>query len=209
MTSRDSGVAVAAIACFVYFIVALIVLHLLRPDYAPASHMISDYAVGRYGWVMTTAFLALSGGCLTLAWGLSRRGPRSMLAWCGVALLGIASVGLVVTAAFPTDLPGGPATRSGDIHGLSFLVNVASLIGASVLISMGMTGQPGWREYQRTSAALATLAVLALGLQFLTLRRGAPYGLANRLFATLLVSWLLATAMRLRRLADVPDEPRK
>jgi hypothetical membrane protein len=202
MTARTSGIAVTAISCFVYFALALVVMHLLRPDYAPASHMISDYAVGPYGWVMTTAFLSLSGGCLTLAWGLSRGGPRSMLARGGVALLGLASAGLAVTAAFPTDLPGGPATRAGDIHGVSFLVNVASLIGASVLITMGMGGQPGWREHQWTSATLAALAGLALVLQFLTLRRGAPYGLANRLFATLLVTWLLATAVRLRGLAD-------
>jgi hypothetical protein len=52
----------AAIACFTYSALALLLLHVLPPDYAPASHMISDYAVGRYSWVMTTWFLAMSCG---------------------------------------------------------------------------------------------------------------------------------------------------
>ena len=69
-----------AIACFTYSVLALLLLHVLRPDYAPASHMISDYAVGPYGWVMTTWFLATSCGCLMLLLGLARSGPRSVTA---------------------------------------------------------------------------------------------------------------------------------
>jgi hypothetical protein len=52
--------AEVALGCFSYFVVALVLLHGLRPDYTPIDHMISDYAVGRLGWVMTTAFVALA-----------------------------------------------------------------------------------------------------------------------------------------------------
>src|SRR5882762_1068039 len=69
-----SAVATTAIACFTYSVLALLLLHVLRPDYAPVNHMISDYAVGRYGWVMTTWFLATSCGCLMLL--LVRSGPQ-------------------------------------------------------------------------------------------------------------------------------------
>jgi hypothetical protein len=67
--------ATTAIACFTYSVLALLLLLVLRPAYAPASHMISDYAVGSYGWVMTTWFLATSCGCLMLLLGLARGGP--------------------------------------------------------------------------------------------------------------------------------------
>ena len=40
--------------------------------------MISDYAAGRLGWVMTTAFVALSADCLTLGLGMVLAGPRSL-----------------------------------------------------------------------------------------------------------------------------------
>ncbi|HWM70482.1 MAG TPA: hypothetical protein VNO35_28180 [Steroidobacteraceae bacterium] len=46
--------ATAAIICFCYGAFALALLHFLRPDYAPASNFISNYAVGPYGWIMTT-----------------------------------------------------------------------------------------------------------------------------------------------------------
>jgi hypothetical protein len=48
--------------------------------------------------------------------------------------------------------------------------------------------------------ALASLVVLAAVLQLLTLRKGAPYGLTNRLFVTVLLAWLFATSIRLRKL---------
>jgi hypothetical membrane protein len=120
--------ATTAIACFAYAALAILLMHVLRPDYTPASHMISDYAVGRYGWVMATAFLALSCGNLMLLLGLARIGPSSVVARLGTLLLGIACIGLVVTAIFPTDLEEARSTHTGDIHTMSFLVNVGSTI---------------------------------------------------------------------------------
>ena len=37
--------------------------------------------------------------------------------------------------------------------------------------------------------------------QFLTLHRGAPYGIANRLFVSLLFAWLLTTSIHLLKVA--------
>jgi hypothetical protein len=56
--STSAGLATAAVVCFAYSALALLLLHLLRPDYTPATNFISNYAVGRYGWIMTTWFLA-------------------------------------------------------------------------------------------------------------------------------------------------------
>ena len=189
--------ATTSIACFTYSVLALLLLHVLRPDYAPAHHFISDYAVGRYGWVMTTWFLAMSCGCLMLLLGLVRSGPNLIAARIGTFLLGVASIGLVVSAIFPTDVRL-PETPSGEIHYVSFLVNIGSLLVAIMLLSVSFGSQPRWRPYRRTALTLAGLVVLAAVLQFLTLRKGAPYGLANRLAVTVLIAWLLATSIRLR-----------
>lgn len=193
--------ATSAIACFTYALLALIVLHVLRPDYAPASHMISDYGVGPYGWVMTTWFVATSCGCLMLLLGLTRTGLKSITARLGVLLLGIASIGLLLSAVFPTDLVGGPRTRAGEIHTISFLVNVGSIIVATVLLSVSFGTSPRWRTYRSTALVLTLLILVAFVIQFRTLHRGMPYGLANRLFVAVLFAWFLATAFRLRTLA--------
>ncbi|WP_260703343.1 DUF998 domain-containing protein [Edaphobacter flagellatus] len=192
--------ATTSIACFTYAVLALLLLHILRPDYAPAHHMISDYAVGRYGWVMTTCFLAMSCGCLMLLLGLLRSGPVVIAARIGALLLGVASVGLVVSAIFPTDVQL-PQTRAGEIHDMSFLVNIGSTVLAIVLLSASFGSQPRWRPYRRTALVLAGLVVLSVVLQFLTLHKGAPYGLANRLAVTMLFAWLLGTSIRLRAVA--------
>lgn len=67
-----------------------------------------------------------------------------------------------------------------------------------VLLSAGFGRHPRWRGYQRTAAMLTLLVVPAFVFQFLTLRRGAPYGIANRLFVAVLFAWMLATSIRLR-----------
>ena len=99
--------ATTAIACFAYFAIALLLMHALRPERALATTYISGYAVGPYGWVMTTAWLAASSGCLMLVVGLARIGPRSAAARLGAILLAILSVGFLITAIFPH----GPAAR--------------------------------------------------------------------------------------------------
>jgi hypothetical membrane protein len=204
MTSSETSVrsasalATISIASSVYAAFALVSLHVLRPDYAPASNFISNYAVGPYGWVMTTWFVAMSGGLLTLTLGLAFSGLRSIAALLGMVLLIVASLGLVVSAVYPTDIVA-PSTRSGEIHDISFLVNVSCIIIGTVLLSVSFGSHSQWRSYRRTALLLAALIVSAFIVQLLTLHKGMPYGLANRLFVVVTLAWLIATAVRLRR----------
>jgi hypothetical membrane protein len=202
---RDSGFRPAffgtiTIVCFSYAMLALLLMHVLRPDYAPAIHMISEYAVGQYGWVMTTCFLAMASGCLMLLLGLARSGPGSFLAWAGTLLLTLPSVGLVISALYPMDGTGAPSTRTGEIHDISFLVNVVSIFLTTVLLSVGFGSTARWRSFQRTAVILSLLVVLAFVLQFVTIQWRTSFGLANRFFVLVLFTWFFATSMRLRRM---------
>jgi MFS family permease len=193
--------AEVALACFGYFIVVLVLLHGLRPDYTPVDHMISDYAVGRLGWVMTTAFVALAVGCLMLGLGMAAAGPKSLPGRAAVLLLWVVTLGLLVTAIFPTDLETAATTTTGNIHTASFLVNVFSLILCALLFAVSFHQSEDWRGYRWIGLALAIALLAAFVAQFLTLHRGAPYGLTNRLFVAVLMVWFLATARQLRRVA--------
>jgi hypothetical protein len=193
----------AAIGCLAYAALALLLMHVLRPDLAPTSHMISEYAVGIFGWAMQSVFVGLSLGCAALLVGLALNGPTSIVARLGVVLLAVASIGLIVSAIYPMDLPGTPSTRSGELHDLSFFVNVGSIVLAIVLLTAGFGSDFRWRSYRRTSVVLLLLIALAFVLQLLTLLvlKGAPYGLANRFFISVLLAWLIATSIRLRNLS--------
>jgi hypothetical protein len=109
----------------------------------------------------------------------------------------VASIGLVVSAIYPTDVPGAPSTRSGDIHDMSFLVNVGSIFMATVLLSLSFGNHLAWRSYRRTAWTLTALILLGFAVQFLTLHKGMPYGLANRFFVVVLLAWLFAVSFRL------------
>jgi hypothetical protein len=93
--------ATTAIASFAYFAIALLLMHALRPERALATTWVSGYALGPYGWIMTTGWLAASTGCLMLVLGLARTGPRVAAARLGTLLLATLSLGLLITAIFP------------------------------------------------------------------------------------------------------------
>ena len=193
--------ATAALWLFGYFSVVLIALHFVRPDYTPVDHMISDYAVGRAGWLMTTAFVALGVGCLSLSLGLWRSGPKTISALIARLLLIVVFLGLMVTATFATDLETAKDTQHGMIHTLSFLVNIISISVAAFLLSLSFGADPRWKMSRLPSLMIAIALVVAFVVQFVTLHRGAPYGITNRLFVLVFMGWLFFAAFRLRKVA--------
>ena len=59
--------AAASIALSLIGVGAVVALHVLRPELAPVSHRLSEYAIGRYGGLMTAAFVCVGASLLTLA----------------------------------------------------------------------------------------------------------------------------------------------
>src|SRR5215213_3157334 len=91
-------------------------LHVLKPELNPVRVYMSLYAVGRLGWVMTTALLALAAGATALVVTLARAraAPRSR---AGLAFLAVYALGVLTIGVFPTDgldvlIP----TRSDAVH---------------------------------------------------------------------------------------------
>ena len=83
--------ALIAIGGIVYFIVAVVVLHFLRPEYNPINHAVSNYAVGPYGYLMTAAFYVLALSVFALALGLFRSIALTNLSRVAILLLCLAS----------------------------------------------------------------------------------------------------------------------
>src|SRR5687767_6510552 len=48
------------------FLALLFLLHFLEPEFDPSWRMISEYALGHYGWMMTLAFFCWGGSVLAL-----------------------------------------------------------------------------------------------------------------------------------------------
>src|SRR5437879_3260813 len=76
------------------FPILLVLLHFLEPEFN-APHLISEYQLGRFGWLMSLAFFCLASASLFLSralWpDLRTQGGRVGRAW--LLLIGIAYVG--------------------------------------------------------------------------------------------------------------------
>ena len=152
----------SAISGFTLFIA----LHFLERDLDPAWHMVSEYALGRHGWAMTSTFLLLSLSCVALAYSIlpfvkARRGK------IGLALLVCAAAGLALASMFSTDpisVAPSEASRSAGIHALSVMIGVPSLTTAALLISSSVAEQPIWSAKTLPVLGFAHLIWISLAL---------------------------------------------
>ena len=55
-----------ALAAVVVFLILLAALHFIEPEFDPSKRLISEYELGRYGWVMSLAFFSLGIGVLAM-----------------------------------------------------------------------------------------------------------------------------------------------
>jgi hypothetical protein len=118
----------------VAFLVLLGVLHVLEPEFN-SGHLISEYQLGDYGFLMSLAFCLLGASALLLALSL---GPRlrtrsGRVGWWGLLAIGAA---FFVAGVFP---PAQAPAIIGYLHGISGLVVIFGSPIAFTLIGGNFT----------------------------------------------------------------------
>jgi hypothetical protein len=210
--ARDPARPGARLALAGTLAVALIVvaLHAIKPEFEPSWRFVSEYAIGRQGWIMKLAFLIWAASCAALAFALSRETlPRR--GRIGIALLWLVAVALVFAGVFPQDpVTAGPdeATTSGTIHALASMIGIPGIPVAALLISSGLRNAhpPGaprpvpltWT----THATWISLAAMAGYLMWAVPRAGGFNadvwaGWMNRLVVATYLAWQLTLASTL------------
>jgi hypothetical protein len=190
---------------------ALAALHLLKPDLHPSRTMISQYALGRFGWVMAVCFAVFGVGSASLFVALMPHAP-SLLARIGLAFLLIAAVGLVMAARFPMDPVSTPPAQmsfTGRMHGVAFLLGVPSMVLAVLLISVALASQGSHRLLPLvTTTVLVWLSLVIMIAIMLMVGPGRPpdpngperfIGWPNRLLMVGYAAWLMIAAWPMAR----------
>ena len=191
--------APVALATLVGGAIAFASLHFLRPDLDPSAHFGSEYALGPHGWIMELVFLLFATGLFALGAGLlGMLPPRKRLAIAGAGLFFFASPAFVVSAIFPTDPLGAPATAAGTIHNTFGLLIFLSIPAGAVLVTAAVWREQPWRSGRPILAALAVASVLAF-LAFPTLAAMGLAGLAQRIALSVYIPWLISFAAQLQR----------
>jgi hypothetical protein len=191
-----AAVALAGLAWFVTMVAAL---HVLRADLDPVRLPTSAYAVGPFGFLMTTAFLSLSLALWALVLGLDRGLPAPARSRVGLMLMGVAAVGVLIAMSFPLDAQGAPPTTAGRIHAAAGPLTFLSLTAGIVLVSRRFRHDAAWQTLHRPAQVLAGLLLVAFFGVPLSLATGAEAaGLAQRVYLMMFAAWFGLTALRLR-----------
>jgi hypothetical protein len=194
----------SAVVMGVGAVVALyVLLHVLRPDYDPMRRFLSEYAVGRFGVLMTASFFLQAMISLILVIGLFRdvRHSGSLLAGC--AFLTVAAVALAVAGVFPTDLSDPPGdqprltTRAGMVHQSAGTLSFLSRIVAFLALSRAYRFDNRWQALAPTARRVAG-AFLVLFFTFVLMVRWDLGGLVQRGTVAVGLLWICLSGLHLR-----------
>ena len=175
-----------ALAAVVVFFILLATLHFIEPEFDPSRRLISEYELGRYGWVMSLAFFSLGVGVLaTLAstWNFSRIRKGLIGRWWFLAI----SVALFGAGIF---YPYMPPNLVSYIHGLcGVIVIVGFPIGATLYSSGLVYSQPwtGSRRQLRVATGLVWVGLLSFAGS--TIALGIISHPVDRPNSNLLIGW--------------------
>jgi hypothetical protein len=200
MTTRSARVAIGA-ACVA--LLALLLLHVLRPELAPASHMISEYTIGPYGVVMGVSFGAFALGSLALLMALVGS-ARGWLGRLGLVCLFLTAVGLALGGAFPMDPTTADQSRmsfSGKMHGVGFMVGVPGELLAVLFISLALRREAPWSGARLLPWAAAVW--LSVVIMVPLLMHMSYFGIPNRTFMVAYGIWVILAARPLTRAPQV------
>ncbi len=177
----------------VFFLVATVLMHLLRPNLPFLSSFVSEYAVGDYGWLMTIGFFSLAIAALLLLIGLSMNLTTSNVS---KITLGIFCAGTLLFSIFPTDVPVvlRPTPR-GLIHGFAALIALIVLGVAMIAWGVVFNKNERWKGLKKLSIFFGVMSLL---LFIIFLASPIPLrGLTERILLVWDVSWLLLVSRKL------------
>jgi len=166
VTAVSLTAARLSIAAVIAYQAILIALIFIRPDLDPSWHTISEWAIGRFGWIMVLAFLvsALSYGSLFVAIRSQIRGAWGMvgLGILAICIVGTVGVGLFVTDPMPLPPQKGVST-SGLLHVIFGTSALMLLPFAALLVNLSLAlKNPDWAPARRALLWTAGLPLLGL-----------------------------------------------
>ena len=194
-TISTRALATAAVAGVVTFVVIVVTLHVVQHGrYHPLSEAVSELALGRGGWLMFVAFSALATGTLCAGLMLGRMTDSKV----APVLLAIAGALSYVSAVFHADGENAPTTLHGEIHQTAGIITFILIVAVMCTCWRTFRRDQSWQPLARPTLACTGGALVAF---FLTPIVGAAYfGVAQRLFLAVCLSWLAVVAAYGRRL---------
>jgi Protein of unknown function (DUF998) len=206
ISQRAANISFAAASIF---LVLLAALHVVKPEFDPSWRFVSEYAIGRYGWIMVVAFLSLALSCLATVIAINSQ-IANIGGKIGLVLLVLVAASLVAAGIFvadPITATKDQLTTHGSLHGLAAMIGIPGLPIAAVLISRSLVRNQAWSSARRLllwTAHLTWISVLMMfASMFVMLRQTQGkfgpevlIGWPNRVVVLAYCIWLMVVAWR-------------
>ena len=194
---RATGASLIALVLVLLCFGAVMLLHALRGEIDPLRQVMSEYANGSHGVIMTVVFYAFGLSSLALAFRLRRAIDLEGITRLFPALLAVAGLCLIASGVFEVERPLVPDSLEEVIHSNASVVAFVLLITSMLLFSYACRSDGRWWSFRWTSTAVALSAAVAAMATPLTAGSGWS-GLVQRLLSLTVLVWFLLTALRVR-----------
>src|SRR5260370_3490704 len=135
-------------------------LHILSPEFDPYFRMVSEYALGHYGWVLSLMLLAWGISSCALAVAIWSQ-VKTKAGKVGLWFLVIAGLGEAMASVF--DITHDPA------HSIAGVLGMVGFPIAALLLSVSLGRLHDWRDAKRPLLWLANLSWISVVLLVATL----------------------------------------
>ena len=198
-TTRTVLFARLAVVAAVAYQLLLIALIVLRPEIDPARKPISEYAIGRLGWLAMLGFQVSAAAYAFLVFAL-RRTIRGKLGRIGMLVLSYCAVATVVVGlcvADPVTTPLTELTVVGRVHTAAGISAFILLPIAALMINISLSRTGAWAASRRLLIVTGLLplvgfVVCAVLVMMVTPSEGWP----PRLMFLAYTTWIIAVATK-------------
>jgi hypothetical protein len=161
VNDRSQGITIAqavarvSLAASIATLIFLVALHFLSPEFNPAWRMVSEYALGNYGWVLSLMFVAWGLSSWVLAFTIWSQ-VKTTAGKIGLIFLILAGLGEIMASIFDIRQP---------LHSAAGLIGIPSLPIAAMLISISLSHTEEWFAAKKAllwTANLTWISVLLL-----------------------------------------------
>jgi Protein of unknown function (DUF998) len=195
---RATGASLVVLIAATVTFVGIMVLHGVRSDLDPLHDVMSHYANGADGPVMSVVFYAFGLSAFALGLRLRSAIDRRGVVRAFPALLSLAGLLLVAAGVFEVDRPLAPQTVQEVIHSNSAVAAFVLLVVSMLLFSHACWSDERWWSVRWVSLVLAvTAALAAVGTQLAG--RAGYSGVVQRVLAGTVLAWIAMAAVHVRR----------
>lgn len=166
ITAKQLFFSKMAIAAGILYVFLLLVLHIVEPEFDPTWRFISEYALGRFGFLMNACFLLYSAALICAILSI-RSQIKTVVGYVGLGILIISSLGIALAGIFNTDPITTEASRisfSGSMHYTGASVDFSPV--GFLLLAFAPGRNKTWRPI-RTPLLITSVISILLTIAFM------------------------------------------